>query len=108
MSAQISVQTGGEFPAAAIETCIRETLATAHESQLLLRPQPSSVCEPEVDSLVVIEVMCAIEQLLGVVLPTSFVPRGGYDDVNSCVSDLVFHSQEVWVALVQAKEEHHV
>lgn len=98
----------GDFPAAVIEECIREALAVAHDSQQVLRPQAASACEPEVDSLVVVEVMCAIEQLLGVVLPTSFVPRGGYDDIEACVTDLLAQTRDVWIELVTEVEEQHV
>ena len=108
ISDQSAVRVAGTFPQAAIEVCIRDALAMAHDSQRLLRPRVASACEPEVDSLVVVEVMCAIEQLLGVVLPTSFVPRGGYDDIEACVSDLVSRVRAVWVELVKEVEEHHV
>ncbi len=108
MNTQTSVAPTETFPAKAVEDCLREALVNQHETQQLLRPQAASACEPEVDSLVVIELMCAIEQLLGVVLPTSFVPRGGYDDVDACVADLVAQTHTVWVELVKQVEEHHV
>ena len=108
MGDQSATRIAGAFPEATIEACIRDALAIANDSQQLLRPMVASACEPEVDSLVVVEVMCAIEQLLGVVLPTSFVPRGGYDDIEACVSDLVFQARAVWVELVKEVEEHHV
>jgi len=101
-------QLAGAFPEAAIVACIRDALAMAHDSQRLLRSHAASACEPEVDSLVVVEVMCAIEQLLSVVLPTDFVPRGGYEDVEECVNDLVSQTREVWVELTEIREVNHV
>jgi acyl carrier protein len=98
----------GHFPAAEVEACIREALHTEHGVQQVLRPKARSACEPEVDSLVVVEVICAIEELLGVTLPTSFAPRGGYDGIEACVSDLVSETRAVWVELVKEAEEHHV
>lgn len=108
MSVHASIPTIGHFPAREFEACIREALNAEYGAQQVLRPQGGSACEPEVDSLVVIEVICAIEELLGVTLPTSFAPRGGYDDVEACVSDLLSETLAVWVELVKQKEEHHV
>ncbi len=108
MSDRSPIQIAGAFPEEAVETCVREALAMAHDAQQLLRPQVASACEQDVDSLVVIEVMCAIEQLLGVVLPTTFVPRGGYDNAEECISDLVSAAHTVWVELVREEEEHNV
>lgn len=108
MSVHASIPTGGRFPAREVETCIREALNAEYDAQQLLRPRAGSACEPEVDSLVVIEVICAIEELLGVTLPTSFAPRGGYDDVEACVSDLLSETHAVWVEIIKQEEEHHV
>lgn len=108
MASPTVVPIPGEFPIAEVESCIREALHSAHSDQQVLRPNKASACEPEIDSLVVVEVMCAIEELLGVVLPTSFAPRGGYDDVDACVSDLVSETRAVWNELVKKAEESHV
>jgi acyl carrier protein len=66
----------------------------------------TSTCEPEIDSLVVTEVICAIEEILGASIPPTFIPRGGYDDLEACVSDLLAEARSVWVSLAK-KEEHH-
>ncbi len=108
MSTQNPVMVAGGFPVAAVEACIRDALAAQGETQQLLRPENRSSCEPHVDSLVVVELMCAIEQMLGVLLPISFVPRGGYENVESCVSDLISQTRGIWVELVNQEEEHHV
>jgi acyl carrier protein len=96
------------FPAADVEACIREALDLQLRSQQVLRPGACSACEPEIDSLVVVEVMCAIEELLGISLPTSFAPRGGYDDVDECISDLLSETNAVWASVVKQAEKHHV
>jgi hypothetical protein len=95
------------FPARNVEACIRDALDAEHDAQRVLRPQAQSACAPEVDSLVVVEVICAIEELLGVTLPTSFAPRGGYDDVEACVADLLEQTRRAWVELRKQEEEHH-
>ncbi|HMA73108.1 MAG TPA: hypothetical protein VKP67_16740 [Xanthobacteraceae bacterium] len=107
MAAPSTFPTLGRFPAHDVETCIREALAAEQSTQKVLRSQAGSACEPEVDSLVVVEVICAIEELLGVSLPTSFAPRGGYDDVEACVSDLLSETHAVWVDLTKKAEEQH-
>jgi acyl carrier protein len=97
----------GGFPAGDVEACIRDALDAEQIAQRVLRPQAESACTPEVDSLVVVEVICAIEEVLGVTLPTSFAPRGGYDDVEACVTDLLAQTRSVWVELRKQEEEHH-
>jgi acyl carrier protein len=97
----------GSFPAKEVETSIRDALKSAHDDQQILRPRVVSACEPQIDSLVVIEVICAIEELLGIELPTSFAPRGGYRDIDSCVSDLMSETRAVWLEVVKETEESH-
>jgi acyl carrier protein len=96
------------FPAAEVETCIRAALDAEHAAQQVLRPRAASACEPEVDSLVVVEVICAIEEFLGVNLPASFAPRGGYADVEACVSGLLSEARAVWMESSKAVEAQHV
>jgi acyl carrier protein len=94
------------FPARDVETCIRGTLGAQAGAQAALRPRAASACEPEIDSLVVVEIICAIEEILGVSLPPTFVPRGGYDDVEACVTAVLGVARTVWIDLVK-EEEHH-
>jgi acyl carrier protein len=108
MGTHTAVPTAGHFPAVEVEACIRETLGAVQSDQQVLRPRAASACEPDIDSLVVIEVICAIEELLGVRLPTSFAPRGGYDGLEACVSDLLAETRVAWLALVKQAEEYHV
>lgn len=94
------------FPAKDVEECIRDALDQELGSQAVLRPRTPSACEPEIDSLVVVEITCAIEELIGISLPPAFAPRGGYEDVDACVADLLAETRAVWVALVKEKEHH--
>lgn len=98
----------GAFPAAEVEACIRSALDAEHAAQQVLRPHAASACEPEVDSLVVVEVICAIEETFGISLPESFAPRGGYADVEDCVSALMAETQAVWMESTKEVEAHHV
>jgi hypothetical protein len=102
------ISKNGDFPAAEVEICIRTALDAEHAAQQVLRPRAASACEAEVDSLVVVEVICAIEQFLGISLPASFAPRGGYEDFEACVSGLLSETRAVWIELSKKVEAQHV
>lgn len=106
MSVLSKFRGGLSFPAQEVERCIRDALDEQVEAQSMLRPRMASACEPEIDSLVVVEIICAIEELLGVSLPPSFVPRGGYEDAETCVAELMVQTRAVWFDLVK-EEQHH-
>jgi len=108
MDAHHLLSPSGTFPAAEVEACIRAALDAEHAAQQVLRPHAASACEPEVDSLVVVEVICAIEETFGISLPESFAPRGGYADVEACVSALMAETQAVWMESSKEVEAHHV
>jgi acyl carrier protein len=99
------------FPSAEVEACIRNALAD-QGAQALLRPGRASTAtpvaprswEPEIDSLVVVEVICAVEELLGITLPASFCPEGGYDSVDACINDLMSETQATWNAVTKEKQ----
>ncbi len=99
-------KTNPGFPAKEIEDCIRDALDEQLGSQAILRPRTPSACEPEIDSLVVVEIICAIEEIIGVNLPPTFAPRGGYDDVETCVTDLLAETRAIWNAYVKEEEYH--
>ena len=90
------------FPRAAVEARLRAALATQAVDQAVLRDRPPpaplarSAWEPEIDSLVVIELICAVEEQLGLKLPASFAPRGGYNTAEECIRDLLRKTEAVW------------
>jgi acyl carrier protein len=90
------------FSRAAVEARLRAALATQAVDQAVLRDRPSpaplvrSAWEPEIDSLVVVELICAVEEQLGLGLPTSFAPQGGYNSAEECIRDLLTKSEAVW------------
>jgi hypothetical protein len=98
------------FPAAEAEVCIRDALANQAANQAVLRPSRITQCgssrswEPEIDSLVVVEVVCAVEELLGIVLPATFSPKGGYDSVEACVNDLMSEARAGWAEATREKQ----
>jgi len=100
------------FPSADVEACIRDSLKEQADTQAILRPPPSGGApagpgwEPEIDSLAVIEIICSIEELLGITLPPSFAPRGGYESADGCVQDLLKAAKAVWAEVTQKEAEH--
>ena len=68
------------FPRAAVEARLRAALATQATDQAVLRDRPPparlarSAWEPEIDSLLAVELICAIEEQLGLKLPAWFAP----------------------------------
>ena len=98
------------FPAAEVEACIRTALAAQAADQAVLRPggvtnsgAPRS-WEPEIDSLVAIEIICAVEELLGVKLPATFSPKGGYDSVEACIDDLLSETKAAWIEITKEEQ----
>jgi acyl carrier protein len=99
------------FPAAEVEACIRDALADQAADQAVLRPGRATTVtpivprswEPEIDSLVVVEVICAVEELLGIEIPATFSPKGGYDDAEACINDLLSEAKAAWTEATKEK-----
>jgi acyl carrier protein len=99
------------FPGAEVEACIREALADQAADQAVLRPGRATTAtsvaprpwEPEIDSLVVVEVICAVEELLGIEISATFSPKGGYDSVDACVDDLMSEAKTAWTEATKEK-----
>ncbi|MEY9538074.1 hypothetical protein ABIE85_001134 [Bradyrhizobium diazoefficiens] len=103
------------FPAAQVESCIRDALAHQAADQAILRPHhqttapgivPGATWEPEVDSLVAVEIICVVEEMLGLKLPATFSPRGGYDTAEACVNDLMSQAQVAWEQSTKETQNH--
>jgi len=102
------------FPTSAVEACIRDVLADQASDQAVLRPDRATTgtpvaprsWEPEIDSLVVVEVICAIEELLGIKIPPTFSPAGGYDDPEACINDVMSEAQAAWNELTRKDQTH--
>jgi acyl carrier protein len=111
MATTIATPKVAVFPSAEVETCIRDALAQQAADQAMLRQRlpktpritASPSWEPEVDSLVAVEVICAIEELLGVKLPATFSPKGGYETVEACVNDLMSEAKVAWNEVTKEK-----
>lgn len=114
MATTVSASQVAVFPAAQVEACIRDALSLQAADQAILRPQvpstpgivPGPAWEPEVDSLVAVEIICAVEDMLGLKLPATFSPRGGYDSAEACVNDLMSQAQVVWEQSTKETQTH--
>lgn len=109
MAATLANPQTAVFPAAEVETCIRDALAHQAADQAVLRPaNPRTAAgpswEPEIDSLLAVEVICAVEQLLGIKLPATFSPKGGYDSAEACVNDLMSEAKVAWTEVTKEKQ----
>lgn len=111
MPTAVSTTQSAAFPAAQVDACIRDTLAIQAADQAILRPTrsqipgivPTNSWEPEIDSLVAVEVICAVEELLGIKLPATFSPKGGYDSTEACVNDLLSEASAAWNKLTRER-----
>ena len=100
------------FPAAEVEACIRDSLADQAADQAILRldraakatPVKARSWEPEIDSLVVVELICAVEELLGIEIPATFSPKGGYDSAEACVNDLMSEAKAAWTEAMKEEQ----
>lgn len=51
---------------------------------------------PEVDSQVVIRIILRVEAEIGIELPETTMPPGGFDDVEDCVRSIMTASRRLW------------
>jgi hypothetical protein len=91
------------FPAADVEACLTEELLEAVRVEASLRglPIPTSPAAAaarvvEMDSLVVVDLLCAVEPVLGFKLPQGVVRAGGYHSVNQAVAHLMPRIEREW------------
>jgi acyl carrier protein len=110
MATRLKDSRSAVFPSAEVEACIRDAVADQAADQAVLRPGrvtqsgSSRSWEPEIDSLDVVEVICAVEELLGIELPATFSPKGGYDSVEACVNDLMSEAKAAWAEATKEKQ----
>jgi hypothetical protein len=102
--------TKAPFPAAAVEACLRAELIEAVKIDASIRgiPLPSSPAQVaraaiEIDSVVVVEILCAIDPIVGIELPDSVVRTGGYASVESALDHLLPRIERVWTKQKGAK-----
>jgi len=91
------------FPAGAVETSLRGELIQAVKDEASIKgvALPTSAVDIakatfQVDSLVVVSILCVVEPILGFELPESVVQTGGYRSVVSALSQLLPRIEAQW------------
>lgn len=97
---QISADT---FQADAVEAALRDALISNVQDQATLYgvelPELLSDVSKQsvsIDSLIVVEILCAVEPLVGSELPQKLVKEGGYASVDQAVENLMPKIEKVW------------
>jgi len=104
MSVTTQEQTkSGTFQAAAIEAALRDALISNVQDQATIYgvELPESLIDVSkksvsIDSLIVVEILCAVESLVGSELPQKLVKEGGYESVDQAVENLMPQIEKVW------------
>lgn len=98
-----ALEIAAPFPSAAVEAILRAELIEAVESEaaiseVALPSTPAAVCSTpfQIDSLVVVAILCAAEPTLGIVLPDSVVRTGGYGSVDQAIAQLLPKIEALW------------
>ncbi|MFG1307267.1 hypothetical protein V5F34_24395 [Xanthobacter autotrophicus] len=92
------------FPKMAVEACLRDELIETVKAEAGIRGITLPSTETgigktpfQVDSLVVVSILCTIEPIVGFELPDSVVRAGGYTSVDSALQHLVPRIEAQWV-----------
>lgn len=103
MSSTLSFTAVVPFPAESVEACLRDAIAAAAADQATIRAVGSAGnavgsagWEPEVDSIVALEVLTALGEQCGIELPDDVVPAGGYADAEACIQHLLRRARAAW------------
>lgn len=93
------------FPKAAVQACLSKDLIAAVQSIAAVKgiklPAASAALAGaaiDVDSLVVVSILCAVEPIVGMELPDSVVRTGGYSSVQAAVDHLVPRIEAHWTS----------
>jgi hypothetical protein len=92
------------FPKAAVEVCLRDELIAAVKEEALVRgialpsaPGDIAKISFQVDSLVVVSILCMVEPIVGFELPDGVVRAGGYSSVESALAHLLPRIEAQWI-----------
>lgn len=90
------------FPAAKVEACLRAELEQLARGEAAARgialPAGAATGSASIalDSLGVVDTLCAIEPAVGFELKESIVRSGGYDSIDEAVADLMPRISRAW------------
>lgn len=91
------------FPLAAVETCLLAELTLLAETEAEIRgiekpKTPGVILKMAIplDSLSVVDVLCAVEPIIGFELKDSLVRNGGYPTIEAAMAHLVPRLETAW------------
>jgi hypothetical protein len=91
------------FPLAAVQSCLLAELALLAESEgqvrgLDLPKAPPALLKMAIplDSLSVVDVLCAVEPVIGFELKDSLVRSGGYGSIEAAMDHLIPRLEAAW------------
>jgi hypothetical protein len=91
------------FPGSAVEACLRKELSETIKSLakikgIALPSSPAQIATKsiQIDSLVCVEILCAVEPILQVELPERVVKAGGYRSIDDSVKNLIPRIEAEW------------
>lgn len=98
------------FPKSAVEAALRGELIEAVKIEASIRgialptaPDHIAKAAVQVDSLVVVSILCAVEPIVGFELPDSVVHAGGYVSAESALGHLLPRIEKEWMKRKGAK-----
>lgn len=110
MSATAALQAPPIFPAAALEATLRhELLASVRAAAPTLgvsipaNDAAASSMIFELDSLIVVEILCVLDEILPFEVGESVVRSGGYDSIDEALSDLLPKLADEWTKQLGTK-----
>ncbi len=99
----VASATVAPFPTAAVEACLRDELVETVKGEAAIKgvalpAAPTQIAQTpfQVDSLVVVSILCAVEPIVGFELPESVVRAGGYVSVDSALEHLLPRIEKLW------------
>ena len=91
------------FPTTAVETCLRDELVETIKSLAKIKglslPTASAqigTTSVQIDSLVCVEILCAVEPIVGIELPEKVVKAGGYGSIDAAIKNLIPRIEAEW------------
>ena len=91
------------FPGAAVEACLRDELVETIKSLarikgIALPPTSAQIATTsvQIDSLVCVEILCAVEPILKIELSEKVVKAGGYGSIDSAIKNLIPRIEAEW------------
>ncbi len=92
-----------EFPKAVTEAALRAELLEAVKAEAEIRGinLPAAAADIggkafQLDSLIVVSILCAVEPLVGFELPDSVVRAGGYTSIDHAVGQVMPRIEAIW------------